>query len=211
MTLLIADDHPIIRVSLKYHIPQFLPEANVLLCETFPEVLTTLDQQAVDVVVLDIDIPGSENTRMMKLIREKQANVLILIYSGLDKTVYALPYLQTGADGFLSKTASYSDFEVAITALLRQGKYFSADIQQLWLSKLGEQQKSLPDNPLQTLSEQEKKIAQLMTEGKWTKEIAAILKLKGNTISTYKKRIFEKLDVSNIMELTQKVNIFKHL
>jgi two-component system invasion response regulator UvrY len=125
--------------------------------------------------------------------------------------VYALPYIQSGADGYLSKLTPVSEFEVAIRSLLKTGTYFNEEIQQLWLSKLGQNLQHLTTNPLHTLSEREMTIVELINEGKWIKEIADILRLKTNTVSTYKKRIFEKLDVTNTKQLIQKVNLFKHL
>ena len=211
MTILIADDHPIVGVALELNLAKFLPQANVVLCESFPAVLDTLDQCDIDVVVLDIDIPGSENSQMVKLIKEKKSTVLILIYSGLDEKLYALPYMKAGADGFLSKTAPHAEFATALTTVLQNGKYISRDIQQLWLSQLSEKQEVLAENPLQKLSKGERDVLHMLIEGRWPKEIAKVMNLKATTISTYKKKIFEKLDVANTIELIQKVNRLKHL
>ncbi|GAB4021715.1 response regulator [Spirosoma koreense] len=211
MTILVADDHTIIRLGLELYLTDILPDANIILCETFPDVLEALDKQEVDLIVLDIDMPGSENSQMIRQIREKIPRILILIYSGLDEKIYALPYIRAGADGYLSKNAPHPEFEVAITSLLNQGKYVSREVNQLMLSKLGQKHPNMADNPLQSLSPGERKVLQLLVEGKWTKDIASTLKLKSTTISTYRKKIFEKFEVTNITELMQKVNLFKHL
>ncbi|MNY77897.1 Response regulator UvrY [compost metagenome] len=64
-------------------------------------------------------------------------------------------------------------------------------------------------NPITSLSPNEMRVMQLLTEGKWTKEIAAIMNVKENTVSTYKRRIFNKLDVVDSIELSKKVSLLK--
>ncbi|GAB4020328.1 response regulator [Spirosoma koreense] len=211
MTILLADDHPMIRMSLRYHLIELLPEAIVITCESFTSALAILDQQAVDLAVLDIDMPGSEYSQMIHLVREKQPHILILIYSGLDEKVYALPYLQAGANGFLSKNAPESEFAVAITTLLNQDKYVSREVHQLLINKVGEKRHRTAANPFHKLSQSEQTVLQLLTQGKWTKDIAVAMNLKENTVSTYKKRIFEKLEVNSLVELMEVVNMFKHM
>ena len=64
-------------------------------------------------------------------------------------------------------------------------------------------------NPIVSLSPRERRVMQLMTEGKWTKEIAAIMNLKENTISTYKRRIYDKMEVKDPIELSKKIALFR--
>ncbi|WP_461117908.1 response regulator, partial [Spirosoma jeollabukense] len=185
MTILAADDHPLIRMSFEWSIPDLIPQARLIQCASFEEVLTTLEQQPIDLIILDIDMPDTQNSQMMTLIRAKQPQVLILIYSGLDELVFALPYIKAGADGYLAKSAPQADLKTAITALLNKGKYVSPSVQQLVLNNLGKKDQSWGENPLQSLSPNEQKVLNLMAEGKWTKDIADILKLKATTVSTY--------------------------
>jgi two-component system invasion response regulator UvrY len=210
MNILIVEDHPLIRSGLKHLLLEATPDATVAQATTFPLALTLLDQENFDLLILDIDIPGGENIRMMEIVRRKQPNIIILINSGYDEHVYALPYMQAGADGFLSKQATQEEFYQAYCTLISKGKYVSHRVQQILLTSLGRNGIKKTKNPLTTLSQREMAVMQLLTEGKWTKEIASILNVKENTISTYKRRIFDKLEVSDEIELSKKVSLLKN-
>lgn len=210
MNILIIEDHPLIRMGLGHLISDTDPKANVTQSDSFPAGLVLLEKEKFDLLILDIDIPGGENIRMMEMVRQRQPDIIILIHSGYDEQVYALPYMQAGADGFLSKQASHDEFQSAYKALINRGKYVSYRIQQTLLNNLGDNNSKKLKNPIMTLSPREMLVMQLLTEGKWTKEIASILKVKENTISTYKRRIFDKLEVSDEIELSKKVSLLKN-
>jgi len=210
MNILIIEDHPLIRIGLKQLISEADPKATVAQSDNFPGGLVLLDQEKFDLLILDIDIPGGENIRMMEIIRRKQPEILILIHSGYDEDVYALPYMQAGADGFLSKEASHEEFQAAFKALMNRGKYVSYRIQQTLLNNLGDNSSKKLQNPIMTLSPREMVVMQLLIEGKWTKEIASQLNVKENTVSTYKRRIFDKLEVTDEIELSKKVSLLKN-
>lgn len=187
----------------------FYPEATLCHAESFGNALAMLDQERFDLAVVDIDIPGEENVQMMKLMRGKQPGLPILIQSAFDEKVYALPYLQAGADGFITKQASEEEFRSAVRAILDHGRYVSYDVQQIFLSSFADAKGRTIGNPIVSLSPRERRVMQLMTEGKWTKEIAAIMNLKENTISTYKRRIYDKMDVKDPIELSKKIALFR--
>jgi len=210
MNILIIEDHPLIRIGLRQLISEADSKATVAQSDNFPGGLVLLDQEKFDLLILDIDIPGGENIRMMEIIRKKQPEILILIHSGYDEDVYALPYMQAGADGFLSKQASHEEFQAAFKALMNRGKYVSYRIQQALLNNLGDNSSKKLQNPIMTLSPREMLVMQLLIEGKWTKEIASQLNVKENTISTYKRRIFDKLEVTDEIELSKKVSLLKN-
>jgi DNA-binding NarL/FixJ family response regulator len=210
MKFLCIEDHPLILLGLKLVFAEFYPRAVVSHAETFPGALSILEQERFDLAVLDIDIPGGENVRMMKMLREKQAGLPILIHSAFDEKVYALPYLQAGADGFISKQAPQDEFLNAVQAILDHGRYVSYDVQQIFLSSFTDVTgRTTGRNPIVSLSPRERRVMQLMTEGKWTKEIAAIMNLKENTISTYKRRIYDKMEVKDPIELSKKIALFR--
>ncbi len=197
-------------MGLKQLITESDPKATVSQADNFPAGISLLEHEKFDLLILDIDVPGGENIRMMEMVREKQPDILILIHSGYDEEVYALPYMQAGADGFLSKQASQEEFQAAYKALVNRGKYVSYRIQQTLLNNLGDNNSKKLKNPIMTLSPREILVMQLLTEGKWTKEIASLLNVKENTISTYKRRIFDKLEVADEIELSKKVSLLKN-
>lgn len=209
MKFLCIEDHPLIVIGLQIVFAEFFPGAVVCHAESFGKALAMLDTERYDLAVLDIDIPGGENVRMMKLMREKQPGLPILIQSSFDEKVYALPYLQAGADGFITKQAPEEEFRGAVQAILDHGRYVSYEVQQIFLSSFADASGRTTGNPIVSLSPRERRVMQLMTEGKWTKEIAAIMNLKENTISTYKRRIYDKMDVKDPIELSKKIALFR--
>lgn len=209
MNICVIEDHPVLQLALKVLISKAAPQADVVTYNNFPEGLKIFDQKTFDLLILDIDIPEGENIRMMNMIKEKQPDVIILIYSAFDEEVYALPYIAAGADGYLSKNAHPDEFQLAFKAVMNKQKYISKTIQYSLLNNLGGDLKRAR-NPLQTLSQKEVIVMQYIIEGKWTKEIASVMDIKENTVSTYKRRIFDKLEVSDEIELAKKVSLLKN-
>lgn len=199
MNVLIVEDHPLFIIGTTLTIKDISPEATIQTAITFPDALVLLEKEKFDIIVLDIDLPGGENLKMMDMIRKISPKVHILIHSAFDEHLYAMPYLQAGADGFVSKKATPEEFKDAVNTIRNGKKYLSYEIQQTLISNIGE--------PKQTnqLTPSELQVMQLLIEGKWTKEIAHVLNLKQNTISTYKRRIFDKLNVRDSIELAKKM------
>lgn len=209
MNILIIEDHPLIKIGLKHLIRESAPKAVLTQADSFPAGMALMDTSKFDLLILDIEVPGGQNIKMMDMVRKKQSEIIILIHSGHDEDTYALPYLQAGADGFLSKQSSQEEFKKAFSELMNHGKYVSYRIQQTLLHNISDNNSRKLKNPILSLSRRETRVMELLMEGKWTKEISSILDLKENTISTYKRRIFDKLDVTNELELAKKLSLFK--
>lgn len=209
MKVLIIEDHPLIRCGLQLLLQKANTEVTVQYSVNFPDGMVKLAAQPFDLLILDIDVPGGHNIRMLDMVREKQPDIKILIHSGYDESVYALPYMQAGADGFFSKSSPPEDFPAALEAVMSNGKYISSTVQQTLLDNISAHGSLKVKNPLSTLSKTEIAVMHLLMEGKWTKEIAAILNVKENTISTYKRRIYDKLNVSDEIQLARKASLLK--
>lgn len=124
----------------------------------------------------------------------------ILIFTGIDENIYSLRYLNAGADGFLSKMNEEEEIERAIRKMLDSGEYISSVTQALLKSSMKN-----PNliNPLSSLTERELQIAGMYAEGLGNLEIAGKLDVKQNTVSTIKRRIFDKLEIENLVELIE--------
>ena len=206
--ILIVEDHAIVRMGIDILITDLFQSVEVHQAANFIAALNLIQIHLFDLIILDINIPGGENSRMIGKIKLIQPSARILIFSGLEEEIYASHYIHYGADGFLSKGASEEEHKVAILAVIKDGKYAGNKVQQYTL-------KNIPDNnctsanPLEGLSRRELEVMHMLMEGKWTKEIATALNLKETTISTYKARIFEKLEVGNIIEMFKKLEMYK--
>lgn len=202
--VLIVEDHSVVRMGLNLLIHELYQKVTVIEGETFFEALELLREHQFDLIILDINIDGSEGTKMISIIRSTAENVAILIFSACDEEKYALRYIQAGASGFLSKKASRMDLIAALRAIEKGEKYVSNIIGQQMLNAVSDRLSISRVSNWKNLSEREHEIAQLLVQGKWTGEIAGLLNLKASTISTFKRRIFEKFDVTNITELVKK-------
>ncbi len=206
-TILVADDHTIVRLGITHIISTLPIPATVVEAENFDRVIHLLETQDVDLLVLDINIPGGNNSQMIDAIRLRQPSVRILIFSGYDEQLFAINYMQAGADGYLVKYSPEEEIKIAIRTVLNGEKYMSAATRQQMLNMLNTHREPFA-NPLSTLSAREIEVMNLLTKGVQVARIAEMLHLQITTVSTYKTRIFEKLGISNIVELLEKVKMY---
>ena len=144
---------------------------------------------------------------MIKSLRAVQPGVPILVYTGRDEKLNAISYIKAGTNGFLSKNSCEEELVKAIETVLEGKRYFSGELWQLIISNFSENN-SPGANPMESLTKRELEITELLISGKWTKEIAETLDLKETTISTHKLRIFQKMKVSNVIELFKKIELY---
>jgi two-component system invasion response regulator UvrY len=202
--ILIAEDHAVVRIGTKHLLKSLIPESTISDVDDFDKILQELEVKSYDLLILDINIPGGNTTKMVETIRLKSPGIRILMFSSYDEQLYGLLYLQAGADGYLSKDAPEEEFKTAVMSVLNNKKYMSEDMQQMNINRLINPKEYLPD-PIVSLSPRETDVMNLLKEGLGTAKIAEKLSLQLSTVSTYKARIFEKLGVKNIVELITKI------
>jgi len=202
--ILLIENHSVVRLATLFIIRDVLPAVTPWETDNFTDALQIIATQKLDLILLDINIPDGEGFQMIGKIRRLQPDVLILVFSAVEEDIYAIHYLKSGANGFLSKTSSTQEIRNAIIAVLVNGRYVSDAVQQALLrsNPVSEVRQS---NPLTALSQRELEVMDLLLQGKWTKEIATLLDITGSSVSTYKARIFEKLGVNTVIELYQRV------
>ena len=205
--ILIADDHSIVRYGTAFVIKELLPTGTIREVHNFDQALKLLDTDRFDLMVLDINIPGGNNLQMIDVIKLRQPHVKILIFSGYDEQLYALRYLQAGADGYVVKQAPEGELKMAIQTIQNNDKYISHTVRQNLLDGLSAK-KAISQNPLAALSNREMEIMQQLVMGAAVAEIGTALGLQISTVSTYKSRIFEKMKVNNVVELAEKVRLY---
>lgn len=205
--ILIADDHTIVRYGTTLIIKDLMAGVQVSEAENFTQTLKLLDSKTFDLLILDINIPGGNNLQMIDVIRLHQPRIRILIFSGYDEQLFALRYLQAGADGYVVKNSEEQELRTAIQTVLNNEKYISPTVKQHLLNGLASRSGN-GANPLQQLSNREMEVMQLLIKGTSVADIGVQLSLQTSTVSTYKARIFDKLDVANVIELAEKVKLF---
>lgn len=199
LNILLVDDHLVVRKGIELVIGESFPKAIVYNAENYIETLEILKTIDVDLVVLDIIINGIEDIKIMKAIKKIQPKTKILIFSCHEEEFYGLRYIKNGADGYLHKYCSEDKITEALKNVLKDGYYYSDTIK----SKLNlKSNKKNLLNPIDALSNREFEIAKMLIDGCGNLEIANKLNIQMSTVSTYKNRVFEKLDINNIVALS---------
>lgn len=198
-----ADDHEIIVKSLIYIIKDLYKDSEIYQIDKLSAILEVLNKEKIDLLILDISFPEGDTLTLIPKIKKIQPDLKILVFSGHDENVYGIRYFHANVNGYLSKLSSMIEIKNAITEVMNNGKYFSKNIQNQIMDSYVFKK---PTNVLQQLSNREFEIAKLLVKGLGNTEISAELDLQKSTVSTYKNRLFEKLEIKNVPELIQ---IFK--
>src|SRR5688572_3991968 len=200
MKFLVADDHAIVRKGLAQIWCDEFPSAIVKEVSNSQEVIEESQKETWDVILLDISMPGRNGIETLKQIRSEGVKTPILMLSMHSEDQYAIRVLKAGASGFLNKETATEELLVAVRKLLDGRKYVTASVAEKLIDTLGDkEQKSSHDS----LSDREMQVLQYIASGKTVSEIADELSLSVNTISTYRSRILEKLNLKNSAELTR--------
>ncbi|AIM36044.1 response regulator [Sphingobacterium sp. SG20118] len=202
--ILIADDHSIVRLGASVIIKESIPECAITQAQDYKEVIQLLNEEDFDLLLLDINMPGGNNISVVKEILEMQPNIKILIFSSYDESLYALRYIEAGAAGFVNKSTAMAELNNAILTIQERGKYMSNEVKDLYVKKLTQSKAKMNTlSPLSRLSNREVDVAKYLIQGYGIIEVSTTLDLSPSTVSTYKSRIFDKLNVSNIPELIE--------
>ena len=203
---LLADDHHILRTGLALIIKDEFSDAEIDECSDGDCAWEQIQHTEYDLVILDISMPAMDSRRLLKNIFTLKPYQKVMIFTMSSVAIYAKQYLALGVKGFINKEAKPSEVRLGIVAILNNRKYLGSDMRHiLTLGNIGNQ----ASTPFDNLTIRELEIMNYLVEGKNVKEIAEMLFLHISTVSTHKIKILSKLDVSNAVELTKKVQQFK--
>lgn len=204
---LLADDHHIVRTGLSLIIKDEFSNAAIDECSNGDCVRKKVQHTAYDLVILDITMPAMDSLRLLKNIFTHRPEQKVMIFTMNPVAVYAKKYLALGVKGFINKEAEPAEVRLGIVTILNNRKYLGSDMMHL----LNEEQTgSQVSSPFDSLSIRELEIMNLLVEGKNVSEIAALLFLHISTVSTHKANIMAKLHVTNVVELTKMVQLFRN-
>lgn len=206
--ILIADDHSIVRLGASMIIKECIADADIRQAETYDEVYEQLNQETFDLLLLDINMPGGNNIKVIADLLAIQPEIKILVFSSYEESIYALRYINAGACGYLNKTTAMSELKNAVESILTRGKYMSDAVKELYIEKLTSSKSAFDkSNPLHKLSNREMDVAKHLIKGLGILEVSKLMELSSSTVSTYKSRVFDKLNVGNIPELIELFNL----
>jgi len=198
--LLVADDHPIIRSGLKQILEDTRDIYVAAEAASGDEALRKAGIGDVDVVILDISMPGKNWLDVIRELKISNPRIAILILSRFSDAQYALTAIKAGASGYLTKTSVVDELIGAIRQVHSGRQYICPEIAEKMAMDVVAGV-SAGKNPHEMLSPRESNIMRMICRGITIKEIAGELSLSQSTVSTYKSRILQKMNIANEADL----------
>lgn len=195
----LVDDHQIIRAGLRQFLSENVDIRIVGEASNGREAIDLVRTQEIDVLVLDLSMPGQGGLDAIGMLRAKAPDMGILILSGYPEEHYALNLIKKGASGYLNKDCSPNQILEAIRVISLGKRYLTPIVADL----LAQQLNRPTDAPLhEQLSDREMQVFLKLAQGATVSDIAGTLSLSVKTVSTYRTRLMEKLNLASNSDLT---------
>jgi DNA-binding NarL/FixJ family response regulator len=199
MNILIADDHAVVRRGLRDILAEALPGVNFIEARTGDEVISQLGKTQIGLAVLDINMPGRSGLDVLKDIKLSHPRLPVIILSVQPEEQYAVRCLRAGAAAYISKDSAADELGKAAKKILSGGRYISASVADSLLTNLNRSEKP----PHELLSDREFEVMRRLASGSSLTSIGNQLHVSVKTISTYRARIMEKMQMGSNAELTR--------
>ncbi|TAG79141.1 MAG: DNA-binding response regulator [Burkholderiales bacterium] len=195
----LVDDHAILRTGLRAFIEEQSDLKVIAEASNGREAIDMVRQHELDVLLMDISMPGQSGIDALAMIRAKAPDVGIIILSGYPEEHYAVNLIRQGASGYLNKQCDPAEIIVALRKVANGHRYISAEVAELLAQQLSRNDECLPH---ERLSEREFQVFIRLAKGETVGDIAKDLSLSVKTVSTYRTRIMEKLTLQSNSDLT---------
>jgi Response regulator containing a CheY-like receiver domain and an HTH DNA-binding domain len=196
-SVIIMDEHPIVRMSIEVLLQKNKNIVVKLKSGDSHEVLDCIRNHAIDLVILDIELTGTDGFALLKRIKNLNKDIKVLFLSSKSEAFYAGRAIRAGANGFVSKRKDLGEIYNAVEMLLTGYSFFPSETLN-FINHLGTHKGMVIDMPL---SNREVTVLRYLANGLSNKEIAEQLLLSNKTISAHKSNIYSKLGVQSIVEL----------
>jgi len=197
---LIVDDHVIVRSGIKFLLSEVYQLAELHEASDGDSATQKLKEHNFDLIMLDIQMPKTDSFALMEYIHIKYPQARVLVFSVSAENTYARRFMKAGAYGFVSKESPLEEIIKAINLVLNDRKYISESL----AYKIAEDSfAGRSDNPFNKLSPREFEIVALLLNGQTVSDISQSLNIQTSTVGTHKARLFEKLNITNILELKE--------
>jgi len=200
MRILIADDHSIVRKGLKQILVEEFPFATIEETGDAEGLVKKALNQDWDIVITDLSMPGRSGLDAINQIKQQHPKLPILILSMYPEEQYAMRVLKSGAAGYLSKDMAQEELVNAVKKVLSGKKYITPTLVEKLALQLGQENNTAPH---ELLSDREFDVLKLLASGKSVSEIATLMSLGSTTISTYRARIMDKMNLKSNADLTR--------
>jgi two-component system, NarL family, invasion response regulator UvrY len=197
---IVVDDHAIVRRGIVQIVAEHPDVSVVAEAGDYGQLRMALRQHGdVDLVVMDVSLPGKNGIDILKVLREEMPRLKVLIVSMYPEDQYAVRAFRAGAAGYLNKASAPEKLVEAISQVIAGRKYVTPEIAQALIENLNAPQEGAAHDKL---SDREFQTLRLIASGKRLSDIAEELALSPKTVSVYRARILEKMGMSNNAELT---------
>lgn len=196
--ILIADDHFVVRQGLKLILKDHFSDPVIGEASDANQALEMSWAHEWDVILLDISMPGRNGLEALKDIRQNRPKTPVIVLSMHPEEQFAIRVLKLGAASYVQKDSAGDELINAIQAALRGNKYITNSIATRLADHVGQ---DASQQPHELLSDREYQVMCMLASGKTVKEVGAELSLSVKTISTYRSRILEKMDLRNNSEI----------
>ena len=200
--VVIADDHRIVRRGLS-HILSASPGITVVgEASDYAGITQILREQACDVLLLDISMPGKDGIEILHLLKKREPMLRIMVLSSHGPEKFAVRALKAGAACYLTKDEAPDELIEAVRVVARGKKYITEGMAELLANHVVDEDDLMPH---QLLSDREFQTVRMIASGQTRTEIAQTLSISPKTVSVYRSRVFEKMGVRTNAQLTQYV------
>lgn len=204
--ILIADDHSLVRYGLKVALLKHFADAQIDESWDGQSIMTQLKINTYDLVLLDLSMPDTDPNTILHWIRNYHQDTKVLIVSMNNETIFGKRALQMGAHGYIEKDASPDDLIKAVNVVFSGKKYMSADLAEIIVNDTLNR-KSM--NPFDELTPREFQVAMYIIQDYSITQISEMMQLQYTSVSTFRRRIFDKLNISDRKGLVQLADAYK--
>jgi DNA-binding NarL/FixJ family response regulator len=196
--ILVVDDHAVVRRGVRELLTEAFPDCEVVEAASGEDAVREVADRAWDLVVLDLAMPGRGGLDALKEIQAARPQLPVLVLSAHAEDQYAIRALRAGARGYVTKHSAPEEIVLAVRKTMAGTPYVSASLAEHLAALLAR----APERPPhETLSDREMQVFRMLATGKSVKEIGAELALSDKTISTYRARVLEKMNLRSNAEL----------
>jgi DNA-binding NarL/FixJ family response regulator len=197
---LIADDHTVVREGIRRILEQAEDMCVAGEAANGPELLSQVTKGRWDVLIMDLSMPGPPGLEVLEQVRRVRPDLPVLILSMHPEDQYAVRVLAAGASGYINKSSSPDELIKAIRTVASGRRYISSEVAECLASHVD---KSGAGAPHERLSNREYHVLRLIASGKGSNAIADELHLSVKTISTFRRRVLDKLGLRNNADIAR--------
>ncbi|GBL00491.1 DNA-binding response regulator [Vibrio harveyi] len=191
LNYLIFDDHPLVCIAIKSLVESLGTVNDVLTVTNSKDALKILKEQQIGLLILDVNLADCDGYDFYKRIKSHGFAGKVIFFSAETSHMYSQMAFRSGADGYVCKSENHEILKDAIEAVSKGYSFFK-------FKQSVEEHRNVP-----ALSSRESAVMKLLLQGKTNRDIADVLSISDKTVSTYKRRVLDKYNVKNIVELSK--------